>query len=171
MTGAPTTAPAPAPAAAPTWEALSKEARLMLVAPLAAKNMSASQIANEVGATRNAIVGFCNRNRDKVQLSGATRKQAEKARRALAAGGSASTPTPRPVKRALRLAAAHRNGVWLPLPGTMPVHILDHVEGQCRWPVGDDDDGAKQMYCGCVVVKRGSYCEHHGSLEFRGGVV
>lgn len=146
----------------PLWEELSKGARLLLVAPLAAKNMSASQIASEVGATRNAIVGFCNRNRDKVQLSGATRKQAEKARRAIS-----STTTPRPVKRALRLAAAHRNGVWLPIPGTTPVHILDHVEGQCRWPVGDDD---ARTYCGCVVAKRSSYCEHHGSLDFRGGV-
>lgn len=67
----------------------------------------------------------------------------------------------------LRPGAAHA------LPGSSPIPIALHREGQCRWPIGD----GPFAYCGCATEERladgqsakahrpnSNYCPAHAAL-------
>ena len=55
--------------------------------------------------------------------------------------------------------------IWQPLPGSRPVIVEHHVNGQCRWPV--ERRGA-HVFCGLpVYAEQANYCECHYALSVR----
>jgi GcrA cell cycle regulator len=66
---------------------------------------------------------------------------------------------------AVEAAAAIHSDAWAPIPGTTPVPIDAHKEGQCRWPVGDPLSPSFG-YCGARSGVR-SYCDHHNTIAWR----
>ncbi len=110
------------------------------VKDLAGKGMSAAMIANEVGATRNAVVGIGHRQNIKFM-------------------GTSGGYRPPKAKAELPVIEA--------LPEPERVGMLTLLELQlndCRWPMGDPRDPAFR-YCG-QRINRHSYCAAHSRLAF-----
>jgi hypothetical protein len=53
---------------------------------------------------------------------------------------------------------------WQPLPGAVPIALLDLTSKTCAWPVGEAS-GAAQLFCGCAVSRRG-FCVDHAARAF-----
>lgn len=49
-----------------------------------------------------------------------------------------------------------RGAVWMALPGTTPIPLVEVSDATCRWPIGE----APIMFCG-APVDGGRYCAHH----------
>lgn len=158
---------------------------------------SASQIGARLGQSRNAVIGKAHRlklpkRREGVNALAAGRKQAP-----ARAGGHRSQfgqPSgPGALRRAERRredvaqagerfssgAARHplpqeegpRGAVWRPLPGHVPVALVDLERGQCRWPLGDPRDPGFG-FCGLPVAgEKTSYCAAHHRVSVRQEVV
>jgi len=127
-----------------------------------ATGLTCSQIAAEIGVTRNAVIGKIHR------LGLSTGRPA----------GAPARPSPpraahprRPSQRTLlRLMMA--DGVPAPgEPEAEPVEsaqacsLLELSQGRCRWPVGDDS--AALAFCGNEAVAGFSYCAGHARMAYR----
>lgn len=136
------------PAGTP-WEKLSPASKAELVAPLAAERKSATQIAAEVGTTRNAIIGLSRRNG--IQLRGKTgfRAIADQARE-------------RRVKKAPPAPTVPLPEIIEPLVHDRLYGIMDLHRGMCKWPVARQDEW---MFCG--LGTEGSYCPAHRRMAYR----
>ena len=129
--------------------------------------LSSSQIAREIGVTRNAVIGKMNR----LGLSrprDAIAKQLEQKR----ATKLARTKRPRlPIftQRAMLTAA------FSAPPGvgeTIAIHegrgctLLELGHGKCRWPI-DGPGGEDVFFCGNEPVPGLPYCAGHARLAYR----
>ena len=54
-----------------------------------------------------------------------------------------------------------------PIPGIEPVALVDHREGQCRWPVDPDGPDGRFYFCGAPCGIGDSYCTSHIRLNFQ----
>lgn len=54
-----------------------------------------------------------------------------------------------------------------PIPGIEPVALVDHREGQCRWPVSPAVDDGRFYFCGASCGIGDSYCASHIRLNFQ----
>jgi hypothetical protein len=62
-------------------------------------------------------------------------------------------------------ASTPADRIWHPLPGSSPVTVEHHVNGQCRWPVGHH--GA-HVFCALpVYAENADYCEVHHVFSVR----
>jgi GcrA cell cycle regulator len=134
-----------------------------------AAGLSCSQIAVEIGATRNAVIGKLNRlglSRGR-EIAAPTREQAG------AAKPSRAKPFRSNVSRARRallaLAGADREA---PAVVAVPIHegrgrsLLELGHGTCRWPI--NEPGAEDFrYCGNACFEGLSYCLGHARLAYR----
>lgn len=123
---------------------------------------SATQISKVLGLSRNAVMGKIHRlglsARDQPSEPGKRHPKA-----------NPLTPRPKDKKRRPKLTVVatapeeriNRQRVWLPLPDTSPVALLDLKSGQCRWPV-ETLDRAEAAFCGCPTS--GTYCAPHHRL-------
>jgi hypothetical protein len=126
-------------------------------ADLYRKGYSSSQIAGQIGRTRNSVIGRLSRdgvmgNANKARRT--NRQSAMKAERT----HTRQTSSPlraNPDSDGVKLLAAN---VWKPLPGTNPVP-LEQVDG-CRWPLGETRDDTFCM-CNAPKVEGSSYCPTH----------
>jgi GcrA cell cycle regulator len=130
--------------------------------------LSCSQIAAQIGVTRNAVIGKIHR----LGLSPAR-----------PAGGSARSSPPRArhprvasQSRLLRLMwsdgapAAAAEAVPAPVESVQPCSLLDLEHGKCRWPVGEPAAGgaaADFIFCGNAAVEGFSYCAGHARMAYR----
>lgn len=120
------------------WQTMGNDEKLRVVKELAARGLSAAQIAAEIGGTtRNAVIGFCSRR--KVQLQGVP-----------IAGGHN-----RPKKTA----------TVIPFPKSRPnrgrVKMMDLGSDTCRRPLFDDPKGVhpdQMFFCGEVTAPSSSWC-------------
>lgn len=115
------------------WSTADKTERISLVTPLAKEGLSGSQIAERLGTTRSAIIGFCNRNA--IPLNGKLT--------------SGAPPEQEPTFTPPRLVPAIPNDP--PLAGSTPTTLL--LTTGCRWPV----EGG---FCNHTLHKK-SYCAEH----------
>jgi len=128
-----------------------------------ATGLTCSQIAAEIGVTRNAVIGKIHR------LGLATGRPA---------GALARTCSPRArrpqaasQRRLLRLISARAADVeggteLAPVESAERCSLLELTQGKCRWPVGDPGM-ADFAFCGNAAIAGFSYCAGHARLAYR----
>ena len=124
--------------------------------------LTCSQIAAEIGVTRNAVIGKINR----LGLSPARPP-----------GGSPRGCAPQkqnaPRRRLLRLIGAEAPSIVVdagtelaPIESAQPCSLLDIDHSKCHWPLGDPHD-AGFAFCGNDAVTGFSYCVGHARMAYR----
>ena len=129
--------------------------------------LSCSEIATEIGVSRNAVIGKIHRlGLCPVRAPGGVsgRSCPPRSRRERAA-------TPRPLLQVwlcdgARVAAATPAG---PVQSGQPRALLELTKGQCRWPLGEaaDDCSADLVFCGNEAIAGLSYCAGHARMAYR----
>jgi GcrA cell cycle regulator len=125
--------------------------------------LSCSQIAAEIGVTRNAIIGKIHR----LGLAPGRGSAAPARRRALPAPPGRITQ-----RRALRAVRAQAMAFAAAAPEDAPVDsaqrcsLLDLAQGQCRWPISDPGK-ADFAFCGNEAIEGLSYCAGHARMAYR----
>jgi GcrA cell cycle regulator len=129
--------------------------------------LTCSQIAREIGVTRNAVIGKMNRmglSRPRDVLSAQMRRAAKLAR-----------PKPQRDWRRLSVIAQRkmlRDAYPTTEPEEIPIHngrgctLLELTQGQCRWPI--NEPGADNFcFCGNEAFQALPYCVGHARLAYR----
>ncbi|MFY9762620.1 MAG: GcrA family cell cycle regulator [Xanthobacteraceae bacterium] len=157
-TPVPARSPAPSPAHSP-WTA----ERIEQLRNGVTSGLSCSQIAAEIGVTRNAVIGKIHR------LGLSPGRPAAPAR---SCPPRARQPRSSPQRQFLRLMFTQAPGVAGAEAEATPVEtmqrcsLLDLAPGECRWPVGDPCK-ADFAYCGNQAVAGFSYCAGHARMAYR----
>ena len=140
--------------------------------------LTCSQIAAEIGVTRNAVIGKVHRLG--LQTSGGRpgRRPSNLTQRMRAGPSDRSGETREPRSRIARmLRAATAGQTVVPFPSSSAVNpppvenvlrcsLLELAGGGCRWPLSDpgkDDFG----FCGNAAISGFSYCAGHARLAYR----
>ena len=129
--------------------------------------LTCSQIAREIGVTRNAVIGKMNRmglSRPRDVLSAQMRRAAKLAR-----------PKPQRNWRRLTIIAQRkmlRDAYPAAEPEEIPIYngrgctLLELRQGQCRWPI--NEPGAENFcFCGNEQFHGMPYCVGHARLAYR----
>src|SRR5260370_129972 len=133
--------------------------------------LSCSQIAREIGVTRNAVIGKMNRlglSRPKDVIG----RQLERRR----AARLARPKTPRnwrPKRPRLNIFAQHEmlipaftHAEDIPIYNGRGCTLLELSQGNCRWPISNP--GAEDFcFCGNEPVKGLPYCVGHARIAYR----
>ena len=132
--------------------------------------LSCSQIAAEMGVTRNAVIG-------KIHRLGLSPGRPP--------GGSARSCPPRAhrprgggQRRVLQLLFANgapaigavTQAAQIAVQSAQPCSLLDLTQGKCRWPLskGNGDCGAADfIFCANEAIAGLSYCAGHARLAYR----
>ena len=133
--------------------------------------LTCSQIAAEIGVTRNAVIGKLHRlglttggrpgrrplgltQRMPPAPASAPRRQTRLTRifRAIAEAGPRVVPFPTEIE--------------VPLEGARRCSLLELAGGRCRWPLSDPGK-ADFGFCGSDAVAGFSYCAGHARLAYR----
>lgn len=133
--------------------------------------LTCSQIAAEIGVTRNAVIGKIHRlglstggrpgrrpgalaQRMSTVPSQAPRRQTRIARifRAIAEAGPTVVPFPAEIE--------------VPAANAPRCSLIELASGRCRWPLGDPGK-ADFGFCGCDAIAGFSYCAGHARLAYR----
>jgi GcrA cell cycle regulator len=129
--------------------------------------LSCSQIAAQIGVSRNAVIGKIHR----LGLSpgrppgGAARSCPPRARH------------PRPARERQLLRLMWSDGArtaTAPAPAGVesmqPCSLIDLEQGKCRWPVGEQaaaGAAADFVFCGNAAIEGFSYCAGHARIAYR----
>ena len=123
--------------------------------------LTCSQIAAEIGVTRNAVIG-------KIHRLGLAPARPP--------GGAARACPPRarhPRRRLLRLLGAEAPSIVAdegaeaaPIESAQPCSLLEIDSGKCHWPLGDPHDSGF-AFCGNDAVTGFSYCVGHARMAYR----
>jgi GcrA cell cycle regulator len=150
------------PANAPTWT----EERLELLKNRFEAGLSCREIADDIGVSRNAVIGKLSRLNLTREKSGdarrATRKEATKGRRAKA--------VPRQQYQMLKALYGEQHAAI----DDEPIHnghrcsLLELSEQRCRWPISTPG-AADFCFCGNTPVEGLPYCAGHARLAYRPG--
>ena len=137
----------------PTWTA----ERVELLKIHFAAGLSCREIADDIGVSRNAVIG-------KLSRLNLTRERAGDARRP-ARTDAANRPRPRSVPRLqYRLLQAAANEE--PIHNAHRCSLLDLSEERCRWPISTPG-AADFCFCGNPPIKGLPYCAGHTRLAYR----
>ena len=144
------------PANEPTWTT----ERVELLKIHFAAGLSCREIADDIGVSRNAVIG-------KLSRLNLTREKAGDARRP-ARTDAANRPRPRSVPRLqYRLLQAAANEE--PIHNAHRCSLLDLSEERCRWPISTPG-AADFCFCGNPPIKGLPYCAGHTRLAYRPGL-
>lgn len=128
--------------------------------------LSCSQIAAEIGVTRNAVIGKIHRlGLSPGRPPGASARSCPpRARRPRAAGQ----------RTLLRLLFTDGAPAAEPAPATAavdsekPCSLVDLEHGKCRWPIADSaGERADFVFCGNEAAEGFSYCAGHARIAYR----
>ncbi len=124
--------------------------------------LTCSQIAAEIGVTRNAVIGKIHR----LGLSSG-RPAAAPARDC---PPRARRPRFSPQRVLLRLIRTDAPGgeaaAGVPVESAKPCSLLDIAQSGCRWPIGDPA-ASDFVFCGNETVGGFSYCAGHARMAYR----
>jgi GcrA cell cycle regulator len=131
--------------------------------------MTCSQIAAEIGVTRNAVIGKIHR----LGL-GPGRPAAAPGRVCPPRLRRPRLPSQRQLLRLISADAPLGRDVPTSEPGLVehaqPCSLLDLEHGKCRWPVNEratDGKTADFIFCGNQVLPGFSYCAGHARMAYR----
>ncbi len=130
--------------------------------------LTCSQIAREIGVTRNAVIGKMNRlglsqprDRLAVQTQRARRPARPRAQKRWSPYSVADQ------HKLLREAFPQARVEEIPIHNGRGCTLLELARGRCRWPV--NDPGAENFcYCGNEASAGLPYCAGHARLAYRG---
>ena len=152
--------PTPAPATSPTWT----PERVEQLRNCVVSGLSCSQIAAEIGVTRNAVIGKIHR------LGLSPGRPAAPAR---SCPPRARPPRSSPQRQFLRLmftpalgGAGEQAAEPVPVENMQRCSLLELAPDKCRWPVGDPC-AADFAYCGNQAIAGFSYCAGHARMAYR----
>lgn len=125
--------------------------------------LSCSEIATEIGVTRNAVIGKIHRLGlcPVREPGGSGRPCSPRSRRERAAS-----------RRLLQIlfcdaARVVEAKVTGPVQSGQPRSLLELTKGQCRWPLGEADCSADRVFCGNEAIAGLSYCAGHARIAYR----
>ena len=133
--------------------------------------LSCGQIAREIGATRNAVIG-------KIHRLGLSRLNGAVAGRPARAGDATDIARPKvPRRKPWRLGVRAQQEMLVAAyprsarqePGVDSPHkcsLLELDRAQCRWPIGEPG-AAAVAFCGNAAVAGLSYCLGHARIAYR----
>jgi GcrA cell cycle regulator len=125
-----------------------------------AAGLSCREIADDIGVSRNAVIG-------KLSRLNLTREKAGDARRP-ARTDAANQPRPRSVPRLqYRLLQTAANEE--PIHNAHRCSLLDLSDERCRWPISTPG-AADFCFCGNPPIKGLPYCAGHTRLAYRPGL-
>lgn len=144
---------------AATWTA----ERIEQLRSFVVTGLTCSQIAAEIGVTRNAVIGKIHR----LGLS-PTRPAGAPAR---SCPPRARHPRLSPQRRLLRLIGAEAPSLAAaaeaaPIESTQRCSLLEIAQGKCHWPIGDPQ-AADFAFCGNEAITGFSYCVGHARMAYR----
>jgi GcrA cell cycle regulator len=129
--------------------------------------LTCSQIAAQIGVTRNAVIGKIHRlGLSPGRPPGAARPCSPRARR----------PRPAGQRQLLRLMwsdgapVADAAAALAAVASAQPCSLLDLDRGKCRWPLNGPacDGGAGDfIFCGNAAIDGFSYCAGHARMAYR----
>jgi GcrA cell cycle regulator len=141
-------------------------ARMRQLRDLLPTGMSASEIAAEIGASRNAVISKVHRTKDlsfvNKPTGGGSRAAARRPRPAKPApvkapnGKMVSPPVDDALARVEQLDASATGGVT----------FAELKSGHCRWPSGDPRSLATFRYCGAPKLAGCPYCALHARVSY-----
>lgn len=127
--------------------------------------LTCSQIASEIGVSRNAVIGKIHR-----LGIGPGRPAASPAR---VCPPRVRRPRHSPQSRLLQLFAAQppfladgADAALAPIDTAQRCSFMAVAQGKCRWPIGDPCD-ANFLFCGNEAVTGFSYCAGHARVAYR----
>ncbi len=126
--------------------------------------LTCSQIAAEIGVTRNAVIG-------KIHRLGLGSGRPERALARACPPRSQRAPFS-PQRQLLRLlhadAAAADTGTAevIPIDSAQRCSLLELAQGKCRWPISDPG-AADFAFCGNEAAAGFSYCAGHARMAYR----
>jgi GcrA cell cycle regulator len=127
--------------------------------------LTCSQIAAEIGVSRNAVIGKIHRLGIGPGRSAAPVRQR--------ASGDPGTPrtrlNPRPLRRVLfeqAMRAEAEEATLVPVDSPQRCSLLELAHAQCRWPLNDPRE-ADFAFCGNESVAGFSYCPVHARMAYR----
>ena len=131
--------------------------RVALLRSCVNSGLSCAQIANEIGVSRNAVIGKINR----LGLS--------RGRSAAASGPRVGAPRRRPQVLTQRLALEAvfaSEPVGEDVVSAEPCSLLSLAPHKCRWPISSGGTAAF-TFCGNITAGGVSYCVGHARLAYR----
>ena len=120
--------------------------------------LSCAQIANEIGVSRNAVIGKINR----LGLSRGRRPTAPRLCR------SVSIRRPQVLNQRLKLKVLFASApIAEDVVSAEPCSLLNLAPRKCRWPIGGVGT-VDFTFCGNATVDGMSYCAGHARMAYRG---
>jgi GcrA cell cycle regulator len=125
--------------------------------------LSCSQIAAEIGVSRNAVIGKIHRlGLSPTRPPGASSRSCPPRDR---------RPRVSTQRQFLRLISAQAPSVAeataaVAVDSAQPRSLIEIAQGKCRWPLGDCN-AAPVMFCGNEAVAGFSYCAGHARMAYR----
>ena len=120
--------------------------------------LSCAQIANEIGVSRNAVIGKINR----LGLSRGRNPAVPRPRRGV------SIRRPQVLTQQLVLKALFASGpVAEEVVSSEPCSLLNLAPRKCRWPIGSVGT-VDFTFCGNTTLDGVSYCAGHARMAYRG---
>jgi GcrA cell cycle regulator len=145
--------------------------RIEILKKLFDAGLSCSQIAGEIGTTRNAVIGKMHR----LGLSRPKNLFADRVKPARVAQSGWRPKALRPKVRALSISAQRDmltaaypgpSGNEVPIESPHKCSLLELSQAQCRWPISEP--GAQDFaFCGNPSADGLSYCVGHARLAYR----
>jgi GcrA cell cycle regulator len=158
------TTPITTPSTNATWN----PERVAQLRAFVGAGMTCSQIAAEIGVTRNAVIGKINR----LGL-GPGRPAAALGRTCPPRTRRPRLPSQRQLLRLISADALLLDGATRQagsVDSTQSCSLLDLGQGKCRWPVNERPNGgnaADFIFCGNEVIAGFSYCAGHARMAYR----
>ena len=133
--------------------------RVELLRGYVSAGLTCMQIAQEIGVSRNAVIGKLNR----LRLKGPPRARSRDRRGASPPGAFSQRRVLRAIFDQMPFVAA---ATEVAIVSANPCTLAELTCHTCRWPIGDADAKALS-FCGNAVVSGLSYCAGHARMAYR----
>ena len=127
------------------------------VAALLKEGFSASVIGDELGVTRNAIIGLVNREQTLLNVG---------FKRISGSGRIRDTDAKRPYRSVKPRAPRSERPKMIVPPETGNLHVVGRPfmalsAFECKWSMTSVSEGDQHLFCGCHAAPGKPYCDYH----------